>query len=188
VPVVAGLLKKAAVQPVLALGYDALTNPAVLSATLAPPPVTMVPAGQVVIAVTAVVELDVSTGTVVDTYVTFEIDAELALVALVALVAFVAVSAVDACFALGTVPSEPSLILLPCTDRLRSRFPDSELFLISESPLTSLVAATAVPEAATTSAIIATTIAADGLRRRPKRCLMAYPLVSPELPRVVSLW
>jgi hypothetical protein len=37
--------------------------------------------------------------------------------------------------------------------------------LISLSPLTRLLAATAVPDAATTSAAMATSIAADGLRR-----------------------
>jgi hypothetical protein len=45
---------------------------------------------------------------------------------------------------------------------LRKRLPDSEFFLISESPLTSAVAATAVPLAAITSAMLATASAGDG--------------------------
>ncbi len=44
----------------------------------------------------------------------------------------------------------------------RSRLPDSVPFLISESPLILVVVAIAVPEAAITSAIIATTIAPEG--------------------------
>ena len=87
------------------------------------------PAGQDAVA-RAGTEVDVlSTATVADTYVTFEMDAELALVALVAL--------------------------------------DQRI------PLTSWLAATAVPDAATTSATIATSMAADGLRLLRKRCPMS---------------
>jgi hypothetical protein len=147
--------------------------------TLAPPPSTTVPAGQDALTETPLGALVASIEAVVATFVTFEIAAEVAFVAFVALVAFVAVSADDACVALGTVPSEPSLILLPGTEPARSRFPESEFFLINESPLVKLVAATAVPDAATTSAMTATTMAAEGLR-----CLrrVMAPLPSVFLP------
>ena len=62
---------------------------------------------------------------------------------------------------------------MPVIVWLRSRLPDSVPFLISLSPLTSFVAATAVPDAARTSAITAMTVAPDGLR--PKIPLISYP-------------
>jgi hypothetical protein len=95
-----------------------------------------------------------------------------AVVALVAPVAFVALSAVVACVALsaclafGTLPSFFRLTCVPVIVCLRRRLPDRVPFLISLSPLTSLLAAIAVPEAARINAITATTIAPDGLYRR----------------------
>src|SRR5262249_15688373 len=88
--------------------------------------------------------------------------------AFVALVAFVALSAAvawSAFAALGTFPRALRLTCVPVMLWLRRRLPDSECFLIRLSPLTSLLPARAVPEAATTRARIATTIDADGLQR-----------------------
>jgi len=133
-----------------------MTYPFVVSAMLAPPPMTVVPLGHD--AVAAVGAPAPGIVAVAATYVTFAIGAALAVAAFVALVA------------LGTVPSVLSLILPPVTDRFCNRLPDSEFFLISELPLTSLLAATADPDMATMSATIATTMAPDGLRR--DRCVM----------------
>jgi hypothetical protein len=81
-----------------------------------------------------------------------------------ALVACVAVLALSALFALGTLPSLLSLICLPVSVWFLSRLPDSELRLISLSPPTRWLAATAVPDAAMTSATSEITSDADGRR------------------------
>ena len=79
--------------------------------------------------------------------------------------AFAALVALSAFLALGTFPSLLRLTCVPVMVWLRRRLPDNEFFAISLSPLTSFEAAIAVPDAATNSAINATTIDADGLRR-----------------------
>ena len=120
---------------------------------------TAVPAGHAALRVTPFGAFVSSIEAVVATFVTFEIEAEVALVAFLAL---------------DTVPSVLSLILLPVTDRFCSRFPESEFFLISEFPLTSgqkagktgLSIATAIPRRAAS----ASSTTAVSAMATPVRC------------------